>query len=248
VAARKKEMMYLFLVLFAPALGAAPEDVKELAKEVHAFLASAESKTTDDWHKMQAHLMEKEKTMLAAVGTKKTAANQEAVKSLVALLKEWEAAQGSRAQSAKQRMDKASLQDLAQGLYQRRNLPIETQAAFTRRDEFKDLPVLPALAGENGTHNASAPMYQEVADWMVAKGYPSPELRNAEDRTARGKKLADIKKQVGGMLDALTTAAKSAPPAVRKELEASLATARGAHNVKDELDALQKAVPLFRKR
>ena len=34
VAARKKEMMYLFLVLFAPALGAAPEDVKELAKEV----------------------------------------------------------------------------------------------------------------------------------------------------------------------------------------------------------------------
>ena len=36
--------------------------------------------------------------------------------------------------------------------------------------------------------------------------------------------------------------AKSAPPAVRKELEASLATARGAHNVKDELDALQKAV------
>ena len=44
----------------------------------------------------KAHLMEKEKTMLAAVGTKKTAENQEAVKSLVALLKEWEAAQGSR--------------------------------------------------------------------------------------------------------------------------------------------------------
>jgi hypothetical protein len=147
-------------------------------------------------------------------------------------------------------MDKASLQDLAEGLYQRRNLPMETQAAFSRREEFEGLPVLPALGGKggNGAANVSAPMYQQVADWMVAKGYPAPELRGAEDKTFRGKKLAEIKKQVHGMLDVLTTAAKSAPPAVRKELEKSLATARSAHNVKDELDALQKAVPLLRKR
>merc|ERR1719506_2517641 len=80
------------------------------------------------------------------------------------------------------------------------------------------------------------------------KGYPCPEFHGAEDRGVRGKKLAEIKKQVHGMLDVLTTAAKAAPPAVRKELEQSLATARNAHNVKDELDALQKAVPLLRKR
>merc|ERR1719326_1344184 len=243
--------MYLLLVLFAPALGAAPEEVQELSKEVHAFLGSRENKTTDDWHKMQAHLMEKETDILAAAGAKKTAKNAEAIQTLVALLKEWGAAQGSRATDAKQRMDRASLQDLAQGLYQRRNLPIETQAAFTRRQEFEGLPVLPALRGAsagNGTANVSAPMYQQVADWMVAKGYPSPELHGAEDKTFRGKKLAEIKKQVNGMLDVLTTAAKSAPPSVRKELEQSLATARNAHNVKDELDALQKAVPLLRKR
>jgi hypothetical protein len=242
--------MYLFLVLFASAWGAVPEDVQDLAKEVHAFLGSAENKTSDDWHKMQARLMKEETDILGAAGAKKTAKNAEAIQTLVALLKEWEAAQGSRASDAKKRMDKASLQDLAQGLYQRRNLPIETQAAYTRRDEFTGLPVLAALrgAGENATGNVSAPMYQQVADWMVAKGYPSLEFHGAEDRGARGKKLAEIKKQVHGMLDVLTTAAKSAPPAVRKELEASLETARSAHNVKDELDALQKAVPLLRKR
>jgi hypothetical protein len=238
------------LVLFAPAWAAAPEDVQELSKEVHAFLSSAENKTTDEWHNMQALLMKKETDILAEAGAKKTAKNGEAIQSLVALLKEWGTAQASRATNAKQRMDKASVQDLAQGLFQRRNLPIETQAAFTRREEFTGLPVLAALPGakENGTANASEPMYQQVADWMVAKGYPTPEFHGAEDRGFRGKKLAEIKKQVGGMLDALTSAAKSAPPAVRKELEASLATARNAHNVKDELDALQKAVPLLRKR
>jgi hypothetical protein len=242
--------MYLLLVLFAPAWGAAPDDVQELSKEVHAFLGSTENKTTDDWHKMQAHLMEKETDILAEASAKKTAKNAEAIQSLVALLKEWGLAQGSRATDAKQRMDKASLKDLAEGLYQRRNLLIEMQAAFMRRDEFTGLPVLDALqgAGKNGTENASAPMYKQVADWMAAKGYPSPELHGAEDRGIRGKKLAEIKKQVHGMLDVLTTAAESAPPAVRKELEASLATARSAHNVKDELDALQKAVPLLRKR
>jgi hypothetical protein len=227
-----------------------PEEVQELAKEVHAFLGSAENKTSDDWHKMQARLMKEETDILGAAGAKKTAKNGEAIQTLVGLLKEWEAAQGSRATDAKQRMDRASLQDLAQGLYQRRSLPVETQSAFTRRDEFQGLPVLPALhgAGGNGTANVSAPLYQQVADWMVAKGYPSPEFHDAEDRGFRGKKLAEIKKQVHGMLDVLTTAAKSAPPAVRKELEQSLATARNAHNVKDELDALQKAVPLLRKR
>jgi hypothetical protein len=239
--------MYLLLVLCAPALAAVPDEVQDLAKEVHAFLGSAENKTSDDWHTMQARLMKEETDILGAAGAKKTAKNAEAIQTLVGLLKEWEAAQGSRATNAKKRMDKASLQDLAEGLYQRRSLPMETQAAFTRRDEFQGLPVLSAIGG-NGTANVSAPMYQQVADWMVAKGYPAPELHGAVDRTARGKKLAEIKTQVSGMLDVLTTAAKSAPPAVRKELEKSLATARSAHNVKDELDALQKAVPLLRKR
>merc|ERR550537_2128882 len=169
--------------------------------------------------------MQKETDILAEAGAKKTAKNGEAIQSLVALLKEWGAAQASRATNAKQRMDKASVQDLAQGLYQRRALPIETQAAFTRREEFTDLPVLASLrgAGENGTA-PSEPMYQQVADWMTAKGYPTPEFHGAEDRGVRGKKLAEIKKQVHGMLDVLTTAAKSAPPAVRKEREQSLAT------------------------
>jgi len=235
----------LFLVLLAPAFAAAPDEVQELAKEVHAFLGSAENKTTDDWHKMQARLMKKETDVLAAAGAKKTAKNAEAIQTLVGLLKEWEAAQGSRATDAKKRMDKASLQDLAQGLYQRRSLPIETQAAFTKRDEFTGLPVLTAL---KGTANASAPLYQQVADWMVAKGYPAPELHGAEDRGVRGKKLKEIKTQVAGMLDMLTSAAKNAPATIRKELEQKLETARSAHNVKDELDALQKAVPLLRKR
>merc|ERR1719197_2083428 len=101
---------------------------------------------------MQARLMKEETDILAEAGAKKTAKNAEAIQTLVALLKEWEAAQGSRASDAKKRMDKASLQDLAQGLYQRRNLPIETQAAFTRREEFEGLPVLTALRG-NGTAN-----------------------------------------------------------------------------------------------
>jgi hypothetical protein len=242
--------MYLLLVVCVPAWGAAPEEVQELAKEVHAFLGSAENKTSDDWHNMQARLMKEETDILAGAGAKKTAKNAEAVQTLITLLKEWEVAQGSRATDAKQRMDKASLKDLAEGLYQRRSLPIETQAAFTRRDEFKGLPILTSLrgVGGNGTANVSAPLYQQVADWMVAKGYPCPEFHGAEDRGVRGKKLAEIKKQVHGMLDVLTTAAKAAPPAVRKELEQELATARNAHNVKDELDALQHAVPLLRKR
>jgi hypothetical protein len=242
--------MHLLLVLSLSAWAAVPEDVQALAKEVHAFLGSVDGKTTDDWHKMQAELMKKETDILGAAGAKKNAKNAEAIQSLVGLLKEWEVAQGSRATDAKKRMDKASLKDLAEGLYKRKDLPLETQASFTKREEFKDLPVLDAIRGaeKNGTANASAPMYQQVVDWMNAKGYPAPELHGAEDRGVRGKKLAEIKKQVHQMLDVLTTAAKSAPPVVRKELEDELAAARSAHNVKDELDALQKAVPLLRKR
>jgi hypothetical protein len=224
------------------AVFAAPVSVKDLGNELHTFLSKPEGKSAADWHAMQAKLMAAEKDILSDAKSVKTQQNKEAVEGLVGLLKEWGEAQSKREVDAKKHMELGSLNDLAQGLYERRTLPKETQAAYLKRKDFQGLPVLKDLKP------GDAPLYEQVSTWMTAHGYAAPVVHGAHDNTERGKKLDAIKAKVKDMEETFTAAAATLDPAARPQVEAALAKAKAAHNVKDELTALSAAVPLLKKR
>lgn len=241
------QIMRWALAAGATGLLSVPSDVEAEVVQVHKFLAHGNASTTDEWHAQQTQLMGAEGKILGeATGkgkhdAKTKAADKAAVEKLVALLKEWGTAQDARMAVANAHYEATEFAGLAQDLYERRNLGKATEAAVLRRKEYAELPILKDLDPDSKT-----PLFQQVLDWMQARGMPSPGVHKAEDHTERGKSLKAVKDKVHAMYADLAKAAERADPAVKPQVEKALAAAKAAHNVKDELQALAEVPKLLR--